>query len=174
MSAISHLNPKAEVVRAAQALQINISAARGLADVLKTNLGVSAAACTSRDRAGGGDGGDVRLCAGVFAGCGAPLLTGARGATPPPFLYSVHPHSPRAHRRCLFLEAAPSRSPRSGTQSSKSMLPSPPNPNLHVLFSFSLALARPQDGLVLLNEMVSCGACGVWLCDGLENLLPVH
>ncbi|XP_077995226.1 T-complex protein 1 subunit zeta-like [Glandiceps talaboti] len=38
-SAIKSLNPKAEVARAAQALAINISAARGLQDVLKTNLG---------------------------------------------------------------------------------------------------------------------------------------
>merc|ERR1712203_582792 len=33
------LNPKAEVARAAQALAINISAAKGLQEVLKTNLG---------------------------------------------------------------------------------------------------------------------------------------
>jgi T-complex protein 1 subunit zeta len=39
MSAIFALNPKAEVARAAQALSINISAAKGLQDVLKTNLG---------------------------------------------------------------------------------------------------------------------------------------
>ncbi|PIK56529.1 putative T-complex protein 1 subunit zeta [Apostichopus japonicus] len=39
MSAIKALNPKAEIARAAQALQININAARGLQDVLKTNLG---------------------------------------------------------------------------------------------------------------------------------------
>ena len=39
MSAISVLNPKAEVARAAQALGINISAAKGIQDVLKTNLG---------------------------------------------------------------------------------------------------------------------------------------
>ncbi len=39
MSAIKSLNPKAEVARAAQALQVNISAARGLQDVLRTNLG---------------------------------------------------------------------------------------------------------------------------------------
>ena len=39
MSAISILNPKAEVARAAQALAINISAAKGIQDVLKTNLG---------------------------------------------------------------------------------------------------------------------------------------
>lgn len=39
MSAITALNPKAEVARAAQALQLNISAARGLQEVLKTNLG---------------------------------------------------------------------------------------------------------------------------------------
>lgn len=39
MSAISVLNPKAEVNRAAQALAFNISAAKGIQDVLKTNLG---------------------------------------------------------------------------------------------------------------------------------------
>ena len=39
MSGISMLNPKAEVARAAQALAINISAAKGIQDVLKTNLG---------------------------------------------------------------------------------------------------------------------------------------
>ncbi|KAL5015966.1 hypothetical protein ScPMuIL_005555 [Solemya velum] len=39
MSAIKYLNPKAEVARAAQALAVNISAAKGLQDVLKTNLG---------------------------------------------------------------------------------------------------------------------------------------
>ncbi|XP_071945272.1 T-complex protein 1 subunit zeta-like [Antedon mediterranea] len=36
---IQTLNPKAEVARAAQALAVNMSAARGLQDVLKTNLG---------------------------------------------------------------------------------------------------------------------------------------
>jgi T-complex protein 1 subunit zeta len=39
MSAILQLNPKAEVARAAQALAINISAARGIQDVMRTNLG---------------------------------------------------------------------------------------------------------------------------------------
>ena len=39
MAAINVVNPKAEVARAAQALQINISAAKGLQEVLKTNLG---------------------------------------------------------------------------------------------------------------------------------------
>ncbi|PVD31205.1 hypothetical protein C0Q70_06617 [Pomacea canaliculata] len=39
MSAIKTLNPKAEVARAAQALAVNISAAKGLQDVLRTNLG---------------------------------------------------------------------------------------------------------------------------------------
>lgn len=39
MAAIKSLNPKAEVARSTQALAINISAARGLQDVLKTNLG---------------------------------------------------------------------------------------------------------------------------------------
>lgn len=39
MSAISALNPKAEVARAAQALSINISAARSIEEIMKTNLG---------------------------------------------------------------------------------------------------------------------------------------
>lgn len=39
MAAISLLNPKAEVARAAQALAINISAAKGIQDVMRTNLG---------------------------------------------------------------------------------------------------------------------------------------
>ncbi|XP_039267908.1 T-complex protein 1 subunit zeta-like [Styela clava] len=39
MSAIKSLNPKAEVARSTQALAINISAAKGLQDVLRTNLG---------------------------------------------------------------------------------------------------------------------------------------
>ncbi|EGD82465.1 chaperonin [Salpingoeca rosetta] len=39
MSAIETLNPKAEVARAAFALQLNTSAARGLQDVLSSNLG---------------------------------------------------------------------------------------------------------------------------------------
>lgn len=39
MAAVKCLNPKAEVARAAQALAVNISAAKGLQDVLRTNLG---------------------------------------------------------------------------------------------------------------------------------------
>jgi len=39
MSAISMLNPKAEVARASQALAVNIGGAKGIQDVLKTNLG---------------------------------------------------------------------------------------------------------------------------------------
>ena len=39
MSAISVLNPKAEIVRHSQALAVNISGAKGLQDVLKSNLG---------------------------------------------------------------------------------------------------------------------------------------
>lgn len=39
MSAISVLNPKAEIVRHSQALAVNINGARGLQDVLKSNLG---------------------------------------------------------------------------------------------------------------------------------------
>jgi T-complex protein 1 subunit zeta len=39
MAAVKSLNPKAEVARAAQALHVNISGARGLQEVLKSNLG---------------------------------------------------------------------------------------------------------------------------------------
>ncbi|CAO1423243.1 unnamed protein product [Diamesa hyperborea] len=39
MAAISLLNPKAEFARAAQALSMNISASKGLQDVMRTNLG---------------------------------------------------------------------------------------------------------------------------------------
>merc|ERR1719346_217080 len=39
MSAVKSLNPKAEVAKAAAALAVNISAAKGLQEVLKTNLG---------------------------------------------------------------------------------------------------------------------------------------
>ena len=39
MAAVKTLNPKAEVARAQAALVVNISAARGLQDVLRTNLG---------------------------------------------------------------------------------------------------------------------------------------
>uniref|UniRef100_A0A667X192 Chaperonin containing TCP1, subunit 6A (zeta 1) n=1 Tax=Myripristis murdjan TaxID=586833 RepID=A0A667X192_9TELE len=39
MAAVKALNPKAEVARAQAALAVNISAARGLQDVLKSNLG---------------------------------------------------------------------------------------------------------------------------------------
>lgn len=39
MSAIKNLNPKAEIAKSHQALAINIGAARGLRDVMKTNLG---------------------------------------------------------------------------------------------------------------------------------------
>ncbi|KAK2578039.1 hypothetical protein KPH14_008456 [Odynerus spinipes] len=39
MAAISLLNPKAEFARAAQALAVNISAAKGIQEVMKTNLG---------------------------------------------------------------------------------------------------------------------------------------
>ena len=39
MAAVKSLNPKAEVARAAEALQLNINGARGLQDVMKTNLG---------------------------------------------------------------------------------------------------------------------------------------
>ncbi|TTC00274.1 T-complex protein 1 subunit zeta [Bagarius yarrelli] len=39
MTAVKALNPKAEVARAQAALAVNISAARGLQDVLKSNLG---------------------------------------------------------------------------------------------------------------------------------------
>lgn len=39
MAAISVLNPKAEIARASQSLAINISAAKGLQEILKSNLG---------------------------------------------------------------------------------------------------------------------------------------
>lgn len=39
MAAISLLNPKAEFARASQALAVNISAAKGIQDVMRTNLG---------------------------------------------------------------------------------------------------------------------------------------
>lgn len=39
MASISLLNPKAEYARAANALAFNISAAKGLQDVMRTNLG---------------------------------------------------------------------------------------------------------------------------------------
>lgn len=39
MSSIKALNPKAEVARFSAALEVNMSAAKGLQDVLKTNLG---------------------------------------------------------------------------------------------------------------------------------------
>ncbi len=39
MAAINVVNPNAERTRQAAALAINVSASRGLADVLKTNLG---------------------------------------------------------------------------------------------------------------------------------------
>lgn len=39
MSAISVLNPKAEIARASHALAINMSAAKGLQEILKSNLG---------------------------------------------------------------------------------------------------------------------------------------
>ena len=39
MAAIKNLNPKAEIAKSHQALAINIGAARGLRDVMKTNLG---------------------------------------------------------------------------------------------------------------------------------------
>jgi T-complex protein 1 subunit zeta len=39
MSAIKQLNPNAEVARASQALEMNMGAARGLQEVLKSNLG---------------------------------------------------------------------------------------------------------------------------------------
>lgn len=39
MASISLLNPKAEFAKAQHAFSINLAAARGLYDVLKTNLG---------------------------------------------------------------------------------------------------------------------------------------
>jgi chaperonin GroEL (HSP60 family) len=49
MSAINLINPHAESVRRAQALLINVNAAKGLQEVLKTNLGASP--CNSVARA---------------------------------------------------------------------------------------------------------------------------
>jgi T-complex protein 1 subunit zeta len=39
MSSLESLNPNAEIIRRAQALQVNVSAAMGLQGVLKSNLG---------------------------------------------------------------------------------------------------------------------------------------
>jgi len=39
MSSLQLINPHAESIRRAQALMINLSAAKGLQEVLKTNLG---------------------------------------------------------------------------------------------------------------------------------------
>lgn len=39
MASIACLNPKAELARHAAALEMNISGARGLQEVMKTNLG---------------------------------------------------------------------------------------------------------------------------------------
>ena len=47
MSSVSLINPNAESIRRAQALMINVSAAKGLQEVLKTNLGEP----TAQDRA---------------------------------------------------------------------------------------------------------------------------
>jgi len=38
-SSLHLVNPKAEVMKRAQALMINVNAAKGMSDVLKTNLG---------------------------------------------------------------------------------------------------------------------------------------
>ena len=48
MAAIKNLNPKAEIAKSHQALAINIGAARGLRDVMKTNLGRSRLSAESR------------------------------------------------------------------------------------------------------------------------------
>ena len=40
MSAVQMLNPRAMLMRRKQALQVNVNAARGLQEVLKTNLGI--------------------------------------------------------------------------------------------------------------------------------------
>ncbi len=39
MASIMRLNPKAELARSSAALEVNITAAKGLQDVMKTNLG---------------------------------------------------------------------------------------------------------------------------------------
>ena len=41
MSAVQMLNPRAMLMRRKQALQVNVNAARGLQEVLKTNLGIA-------------------------------------------------------------------------------------------------------------------------------------
>ena len=51
MAAVKTLNPKAEVARAQAALAVNISVARGLQDMLRTNLGpkeIGRASCRER------------------------------------------------------------------------------------------------------------------------------
>ena len=53
MSAISAINPNAERTRQAQALAINVSAARGLGEVLKSNLGPRGTLKMLVDGAGG-------------------------------------------------------------------------------------------------------------------------
>lgn len=45
MSSLSLINPKAEVMRKQHAMALNVSAATGLQDVLKTNLGACSHAC---------------------------------------------------------------------------------------------------------------------------------
>ena len=42
MSNLQLVNPKAEVMRRSQALAVNVSAAKGLQDVMRTNLGAFA------------------------------------------------------------------------------------------------------------------------------------
>ena len=39
MSSVQFINPKAEVLKKVQALAMNINAAMGLQDIMKTNLG---------------------------------------------------------------------------------------------------------------------------------------
>jgi T-complex protein 1 subunit zeta len=39
MSALQYVNPNADIIKKAQALAVNINAAKGLQEVLKTNLG---------------------------------------------------------------------------------------------------------------------------------------
>ena len=39
MSSVQYINPKAEVLKTIQALAMNINAAMGLQDIMKTNLG---------------------------------------------------------------------------------------------------------------------------------------
>jgi hypothetical protein len=78
MSGVQLINPHAESVRRAQALMINASAAKGLQEVLKTNLG----ACGGDDRAAARQVHRAHAHCGESgaAPCPTPLVPAARGA----------------------------------------------------------------------------------------------